>query len=71
MVYYKGCSLAMQPEALCGVDVEELQRKTVAAIEDGKAHDVLRKLATLPFDAILTTNCLLTTDMVKSITGCQ
>ena len=51
-----GVPYAMQPEALCGVDVEEVQRKTSASIEDGNAHILLRKVLQLPFDAIITTN---------------
>lgn len=49
---------AMQPEAICGVDVEDVQRRTAAAIEDTKGdhNDTLKKLLSLPFDAILTTN---------------
>ncbi len=49
---------AMQPEALCGVDVEDVQRKTAAAIHevDIKKRSILKHILKLPFDAILTTN---------------
>ena len=49
---------AMQPECLCGVDVNEVQRRTAAAIADGEVNGqhVLNRLLSLPFDAILTTN---------------
>lgn len=47
---------AMQPECLCGVDVDEVQRRTSAAIADGPLAEVLKRLLALPFDAILTTN---------------
>ena len=49
---------AMQPEAVCGVDVEEVQRRTAAAIKDVKEdpQNTLKRLLSLPFDAILTTN---------------
>ena len=49
---------AMQPEAICGVNVEEVQRRTAAAIKDTKEdpQDTLRRMLSLPFDAILTTN---------------
>ena len=48
---------AMQPEVVCGVDVQEIQRKVAGAIENGICADpLLEKLLQLPFDAILTTN---------------
>lgn len=49
---------AMQPEAICGVDVEEVQRKTALAIKDnGKdPQNILQRILLFPFDAILTTN---------------
>lgn len=49
---------AMQPEVLCGVDVEEVQRRTAEHIQDAMqdSAEVLNQLVSLPFDAILTTN---------------
>lgn len=49
---------AMQPEAICGVDVEEVQRKTAKAIKDNTndPQDILHRMLALPFDAVLTTN---------------
>ena len=60
---------AMQPECLCGVDVDEVQRRTAAAITDGEAdrQDVLKRLLSLPFDAILTTNY--TYEIERALTG--
>lgn len=52
-----GVPYAMQPEALCGVDVEEVQRKTANEIETLTVpHPLVKELLALPFDAILTTN---------------
>lgn len=49
---------AMQPEVICGVNVEEVQRKTALAIKENKEdpHNTLKRLLALPFDAVLTTN---------------
>lgn len=49
---------AMQPEAVCGVDVEEVQRRTASVIREseGKRNEILERILSLPFDAILTTN---------------
>ena len=47
---------AMQPEALCGTDVEMVQRKTAACLTTIQPHEILRALLELDFDAILTTN---------------
>ena len=60
---------AMRPECLCGVDVEEVQRRTAAAIVDGEAdsRNVLKRLLSLPFDAILTTNY--TYEIERALTG--
>ena len=52
----KGVPYAMQPECICGVDVEDVQRRTAAAIADNPAHEALRRLLALPWDAVLTTN---------------
>ena len=51
-----GIPYAMQPEALCGVNVEEVQRRTAEEIKNSPVHELLRKLLELDFDAILTTN---------------
>ena len=48
---------AMKPEAFCGVDAEEIQRriaKEIETLED--VHSLLCELLRVPFDAILTTN---------------
>lgn len=48
---------AMQPEVVCGVDVQEIQRKVASAIQTESCVDpLLKTLLQLPFDAILTTN---------------
>ena len=48
---------AMQPEALCGVNVEQIQRDVANNINSLKEyHSLLKELLNLPFDAILTTN---------------
>lgn len=48
---------AMRPEAFCGVDVEEIQRRVSKEIETLKdVHSLLCELLSIPFDAILTTN---------------
>ena len=54
----KGIPFAMQPEALCGVDVEEVQRKTAKAITEANTgtKEMMKKILSLPFDAVLTTN---------------
>lgn len=51
-----GIPYAMQPEALCGTDVEEVQRKTAEAISNSPVHELLDTLLRMDFDAILTTN---------------
>ena len=60
---------AMQPEAICGVDVEEVQRKTASAIKDNPddPKNVLHKILSLPFDVILTTNY--TYEIETALTG--
>ena len=62
-----GVPFAMQPECLCGTDVEEVQRRTANAIVSGKAHPLLEQLLKLPFDAILTTNY--TYEIEETLTG--
>lgn len=52
----KGIPYAMRPEILCGVDMEEVQRKTAAGMTETRIHPFLSRLLDLPFDAILTTN---------------
>lgn len=48
---------AMQPEAVCGVDVEEIQRKVANEITTlDQCSLLLNELLELPFDAIITTN---------------
>ncbi len=48
---------AMQPEALCGTDAEDIQRRVAEKIETAPAiHSLLQEILSLPFDAILTTN---------------
>jgi hypothetical protein len=49
--------MAMQPEALCGVDAEEVQRRVAAETKTlDKVNPLLCRLLELPFDAIVTTN---------------
>ncbi|MBP3197523.1 MAG: hypothetical protein J6N21_11035 [Butyrivibrio sp.] len=53
----KNIPYAMQPEALCGTDVEDIQRRVADNIKTvSNIHPLLQELLTLPFDAILTTN---------------
>ncbi len=47
---------AMQPEAIRGTDVEEVQRLTATCLASQEPHDILKRLVFLDFDAILTTN---------------
>lgn len=47
---------AMQPEVLCGTEVEEVQRQIAEVIESVSPHQIIKDLVSLPFDAILTTN---------------
>ena len=58
---------AMQPEAVCGTNVEEVQRKTADAISNGDPHEILKQLVSLDFDAILTTNY--TYEIEQALTG--
>lgn len=53
-----GClPYAMQPEAVCGVDAEEIQRRIAKEIKDiDEPHSLLYELLEIPFDAIITTN---------------
>ena len=47
---------SMQPEALCGYDVEKIQKNAAEVICDGEPHELLKKLLSMNFDAIITTN---------------
>lgn len=51
-----GVPYAMQPEALCGTDVEEVQRRAAETIGNSPVHALLETLLQMDFDAILTTN---------------
>ena len=53
-----GClPYAMQPEAVCGVNAEEIQRRIAKEIKDiDEPHPLLYELLGIPFDAIITTN---------------
>ena len=62
-----GVPYAMQPECLCGTDVEEVQRRTAQAIVTAAPHPILQRLLQLPFDAILTTNY--TYEIEEALTG--
>ena len=61
--------MAMQPECICGVDVDEVQRRTANIIRDSQPDEsgFLKRLVSLPFDAILTTNY--TYEIEKELTG--
>lgn len=54
----KEVPMAMKPEAICGVNVEEVQRRTASLLkENGRdSQDTLKRLLSFPFDAIITTN---------------
>lgn len=52
-----GIPYAMQPEASCGSDVEDIQRRVSKEIPDNpNPHRLFKELLSLPFDAVLTTN---------------
>lgn len=59
--------MAMRPEAICGTDVEAVQRKTAAVLETGIPHRILQRLTEMDFDAILTTNY--TYEIEQAISG--
>lgn len=63
--------LAMQPECLCGVDVDEVQRRTAKVISESEpdSSNYLKRLLSLPFDVILTTNY--TYEIEQALTGKQ
>lgn len=64
---YKCLPYAMQPEAVCGVDAEEIQRKVANEIESiDQVHPLVEKLLSIPFDAIITTNYTYEIEMVLS-----
>ncbi len=47
----------MQPEAVCGVNSEEIQRRIAEKIKNvERPHQLLEELLDIPFDAIITTN---------------
>jgi hypothetical protein len=49
--------MAMQPEALCGVNVEDIQRKIADEMTSlDRVNPLFHKLLDFPFDAIMTTN---------------
>ena len=52
----KDIPFAMQPEAIRGTDVEEVQRLIAANIDSQIPHAVLKELVFMDFDAIITTN---------------
>ena len=62
-----GVPYAMQPEALCGTDVEEVQRRAARTIENSRVHPLLAELLHMDFDAILTTN--FTYEIEETLTG--
>lgn len=66
-VNLKGIPYAMQPEALCGPDVEEVQRQATRVIENSPVHRLLAELLQMDFDAILTTN--FTYEIEAALTG--
>ena len=47
---------SMQPEAMLGADYEAVTDRALSVLSDVKPHDILERLLSLPFDAILTTN---------------
>lgn len=51
-----GIPYAMQPEAIRGTDVEEVQRLIASNIRSQNPHEILRQLVFMDFDAIITTN---------------
>ena len=61
--------MAMRPECVCGVNVDEVQRRTANAIRDSQPDEscFLKRLVSLPFDAILTTNY--TYEIEQELTG--
>ena len=58
---------AMQPEAIRGTDVEEVQRLISDNIKSQVPHDILKQLVFMDFDAILTTNY--TYEIEDALTG--
>ena len=63
----RGIPYAMQPEAVCGTDVENIQRLIAENIKSKDPHEILRQLAFMDFDAILTTNY--TYEIEEALTG--
>ncbi len=68
-MHLKYVPMAMQPECLCGVDVDEVQRRIAQEITESEPDqsDYLKRLVSLPFDAILTTNY--TYEIEQTLTG--
>ena len=62
-----GIPYAMQPEAIRGTDVEEVQRLIAGNLKSQIPHDVLKQLVFMDFDAILTTNY--TYEIEDALTG--
>ena len=62
-----GIPYAMQPEAIRGTDVEEVQRLIAGNLTSQIPHDVLKQLVFMDFDAILTTNY--TYEIEDALTG--
>ncbi len=63
----RGIPYAMQPEAVCGTDVENVQRLIAEKIESKEPHEILRQLVFMDFDAVLTTNY--TYEIEEALTG--
>lgn len=56
-VQTKEVPYAMQPEVVCGVDVQDIQKRVADTIKTaGNPHPLLETLLKFPFDAVLTTN---------------
>ena len=51
-----GIPYAMQPEAIRGTDVEEVQRLIASNIQSQNPHEILKQLVFMDFDAIITPN---------------
>ncbi len=58
---------AMQPEAMFGANVEEVTSRALQVLRDVQPPHALKKLLSLPFDAVLTTNY--TYEIEQVITG--
>ena len=67
MPVVSGIPNAMQPEAIRGTDVEEVQRLIAGNLKGQEPHDILRQLVLMDFDAIITTNY--TYEIEEALTG--